>query len=97
MGSAKNRTPEEAPTPESTALASGRQADEEIERGQWSGKFDFLMSMIAYAVGLGNWMADMDVRRKEERGSKSDFFERINRPFSLFKVNLFDFFKNGYE
>uniref|UniRef100_A0A914C425 Transporter n=1 Tax=Acrobeloides nanus TaxID=290746 RepID=A0A914C425_9BILA len=29
-------------------------ASEEIERGQWTGQFDFLMSMIAYAVGLGN-------------------------------------------
>jgi solute carrier family 6 GABA transporter-like protein 1 len=27
---------------------------EVVDRGQWSGPLDFLMSMIAYAVGLGN-------------------------------------------
>lgn len=28
--------------------------DENEERGNWSGKFDFILSMIGYAVGLGN-------------------------------------------
>jgi hypothetical protein len=28
---------------------------EVVDRGQWSGPLDFLMSMIAYAVGLGKY------------------------------------------
>ena len=28
--------------------------DELAERGKWSGKFDFLLSLLGYSVGLGN-------------------------------------------
>jgi hypothetical protein len=30
------------------------EGDENEERGNWSGKLDFVMSLVSYAVGLGN-------------------------------------------
>lgn len=38
----------------STSSTSDSITREDGERGQWSGKLDFLISVINYAVGLGN-------------------------------------------
>lgn len=38
----------------STSSASDSITKGDGERGQWSGKLDFLISVINYAVGLGN-------------------------------------------
>ena len=38
----------------STSSDSDQSGDENLERGNWSGQLDFMMSCISYAVGLGN-------------------------------------------
>ena len=36
------------------AVETGAKGGEEPEREEWSGKLDFLLAVVGYAIGLGN-------------------------------------------
>ncbi|GMT15082.1 hypothetical protein PFISCL1PPCAC_6379, partial [Pristionchus fissidentatus] len=73
--------------------------EEDTERGQWDGKFDFLMSMIAYAVGLGNVWRFPYLCYKNGGGTflvaYSFFFVLAAVPIFVMEVSIGQFLQKG--
>lgn len=87
------KTHEPLPQSEEQAVAK------EEERGQWSGQFDFLMSMIAYAVGLGNVWRFPYLCYKNGGGSflaaYSVFFVLAAVPIFIMEVTIGQYLQRG--
>lgn len=87
------------PTNEENAKKVEEGEEAEPDRGQWSGQFDFLMSMIAYAVGLGNVWRFPYLCYRNGGGSflvvYAIFFCAAAIPIFMMEVSIGQYFQRG--